>query len=173
MRPTLSVPPLLALTLLSPATRSVTAARREPVGEAPGVVDLAELEQMRSAHHDIGRRVASRLGMRADWARTRWVPGKERGEILPLFRVTVAAACPTRQVRAVLVERLERLGWVGRITACTRELRIEGRCHGQELLLLADGATITLTIAGPSRLVGCTQVLHLISGVYEDEDDQP
>ena len=108
--------------------------------------------------------------MTTAWARTRWVPGHERGEVLPLFHVTVAAVRPTKDVRAVIIDRLRNLGWDGRLAAYTEDLRIEGHREGTNLLLLADGTTITLTLSGPSKHVGRTQVLHLISGVYEDEE---
>lgn len=170
MRSPLVVPPLLALTLLSPQVRTPSAPTVPDEHESLGCLDLGALEQARSAHHALGREVGRRLGMTTDWARTRWVPGSALGEVAALFHVTVAAPCPGGEVPGVIVDRLQRLGWGGRVTACTEELRIECHRQGCELVLLADGVTITLAISGAGRAVGRTQVLHLIAGVYEDED---
>lgn len=169
MRSSPVVPPLLALTLLTPTACTPLTPTRPELHEPMSGPDVAKLERARATHDAFGRRTGRGLGLTTDWARTRWVPGATLGEVHPLFHVTVASRCPVTDVHAVVVDRLGHLGWGGRTTACSEELRIEGHRHGCELVLLADGATITVTLRGAGLVLPRTQVLHLICGAYEDE----
>lgn len=127
------------------------------------------LAQMLDRHALRGRRAARLLGMTTDWASTRWIPGRERGSVLPVFHVRVAGACPDRATGELLTRRLARQGWAGRLVHEHGTLRIDATRDDLELVLTAHEHVVTLVVRGAVAPIPASQARLLLAGVYEDD----